>query len=884
MIITEGRVQAMQWQRMTVSETLRTLGVSAEKGLSEAEAAKRLQKNGANRLRETGKKSLFRRFLGQFRDFMVIILLIAAAISFATAFLEENGDLADPIIILGIVILNAVIGTVQESKAEKAIESLQKLTSPVSRIRRSGTVCPIPSENVVCGDILWLEEGDCIPADARLIQSTGLKTEESALTGESVPVEKDARLIFSENEPVGEQRNMVFAGTNVAAGHGWAVITETGMHTQMGRIAALLNDGEAPQTPLQERLAHTGKMLGLVAMSICALIFVLGLLQQSDPLDMFMLAVSLAVAAIPEGLPAVVTIVLALGVRRMAAKRAVIRRLPAVETLGCATVICSDKTGTLTQNKMTVTHVADAFDEVDAASEMGRAILRGASLCNNARWTPKNGAEGDPTEKALLIAAETAGEHRSAMERNYPRMGELPFDSERKRMTTLHRSAGRYLVITKGAPEIVLALCDTCRSGGQVQTLTTEARKRIQNQIRALSAQALRVIAVATKESVSLPDEAQWEQKLCFEGMLGMIDPPRPSVREAVNRCRKAGIRPVMITGDHADTAAAIGTQLGILRPGEQVCTGARLDALSDSELIGEASKYTVYARVSPEHKVRIVRALQSRGEVVAMTGDGVNDAPALKGADIGCAMGQSGTDVAKSAADMILTDDHFATIVSAVAEGRGIYANIRKAVHFLLSCNMGEIMTVLGAFLLKLPAPLLAIQLLWVNLVTDSLPALALGVEPAERNIMHHKPIHRRQSLFAGGLWGKIIAEGLLIGTLSLLAYIIGRSFFDVTPSEPIIGRTMAFGVLSLSQLLHAFGMRSERPLFEIGIASNRKMIGAFLIGLLMQASVMCVPLLTSVFRTVLLTPVQWMLVLLLSAIPLFAVELEKKRSRHPE
>ena len=863
----------MQWQQYTVPETLKKLGVSAEKGLSETEAAHRRRRDGPNRLRAARRETLLHRFLMQFSDFMVLILLAAAGVSLATSFLEKNGDFLDPIMILSIVVLNAIIGTVQESRAEKALESLQKLSAPVAHVRRGGKLTRIPAENVVAGDVMLLEEGDCIPADGRLISTTGFKTEESALTGESLPVEKDARLIFSAQEPAAECRNLVFAGTNAAAGSAWAVVTETGMNTQMGHIASLLDAGDAPQTPLQQKLAKTGKILGLAAVAICAAIFVMGLFQHRDPLTMFMISVSLAVAAIPEGLPAVVTIVLALGVRRMAARRAIIRRLPAVETLGCATVICSDKTGTLTQNKMEVTALTDAFGALEAQTEAGRQLLGYGARCCSVRFADGASAGGDPTERAIVAAAEAAGVHVSGG----ARIDELPFDSTRKRMTVVCRVEGRVLAITKGAPEIVVGLCDTCMSGGQTQRITPETRDRICRLARTLSERALRVIAVAVRELPPNASQADYEQALCWVGMIGMMDPPRPEVPDAVQTCRRAGIRPVMITGDHAATAAAIARQIGILTADDAVLTGAQLDAMPDEELRSRAAHCTVYARVSPEHKVRIVRALQQRGEVVAMTGDGVNDAPALKAADIGCAMGQSGTEVAKSAADMVLTDDCFGTIVAAVEEGRGIYANIRKAVHFLLSCNIGEILTVFAASLMHLPVPLLAIQLLWVNLVTDSLPALALGVEPADRDVMRQKPVRRGRSLFSGGLGIRIVLEGALIGSLALLAFTLGRAYFDVSPQAPQVARTMTFAVLSLSQLVHAFNMRSDRSVFEIGVFKNRKMVGAFLVGVVMQVSVITIPPLAAVFRTVPLTAVQWAIVTLLSFVPLAAVELEK-------
>lgn len=872
----------MQWHSLSVQDVLRRQGVRAEQGLSPEEAQRRLSQNGDNRLIPPGRKGVLQKFLEQFSDFMVITLLIAAGISFATSLMEENGDFVDPIIILIIVVLNAVIGVIQESKAERAIESLQKLSAPESHVRRDGKTLRIPSEKIVPGDILLLESGDLVPADARLISSTGLKTEESALTGESFPVEKDAQRVFPEKESIAERKNMVFASGTVVAGRGTAVVVETGMQTQVGKIALLLIHEETPQTPLQQRLAKTGKLLGVAAVIICALIFVMGILQQVAPLDMFMISVSLAVAAIPEGLPAVVTIVLALGVRRMAQNRAIIRRLPAVETLGSATVICSDKTGTLTQNRMTVQELFAVDAPVSEQSASGRQMLTMVLLCNNAELSKTASgwqADGDPTETALAIAAARQGIQPDTVLRQYPRVAEFPFDAVRKRMTTVHRiSSGGYRIIVKGAPEILISCCDRYHSEKGIALLDTKAKERALQRNAEFSGRALRVIGVAYKNADTVPvREAEAESGLIFAGCCGLIDPPRPEVRTAVKTCRNAGIRPVMITGDNAVTAAAIAAQLGILHREDTVISGNELDGMPQSELEQKVRRCSVFARVSPEHKVRIVRALQQTGNVVAMTGDGVNDAPALKAADIGCAMGKSGTDVAKNAADMILTDDNFATIVSAVGEGRGIYSNIKKAVHFLLSCNIGEIMTVFTAFLIRLPSPLLAIQLLWVNLVTDSLPALALGVEPKDRDVMKRAPVPAGQSLFAEGLWKRILLEGGLIGSLSLLAFVLGRSFYDINNPTPAVGRTMTFAVLSISQLVHAFSMRSEESLFSIGVLSNRKMVAAFFICVLMQITVITIPPLAAIFKTVPLSAFQWLLVALLSSVPLAAVELEK-------
>ncbi|MDD6174954.1 MAG: calcium-translocating P-type ATPase, PMCA-type [Firmicutes bacterium] len=872
----------MQWHSLSAPEVLRRQGVRAEKGLSPEEAQRRLSQYGDNRLTPPGHKGIIRKFLEQFSDFMVIILLIAAGISFAVSRMEENGDFVDPIIILLIVILNAVIGVVQESKAEHAIEALQKLSAPESRVRRGGKILRIPSEKIVPGDILLLESGDLIPADARLISAVGLKIEESALTGESFPVEKEAQRVFPEKEPVAEQKNMVFASGAVSAGRGTAVVVETGMQTQMGKIASLLIHEETPPTPLQQRLAKTGKLLGIAAVVICMLIFVMGLLQKAAPLDMFMISVSLAVAAIPEGLPAVVTIVLALGVRRMAQNRAIIRRLPAVETLGSATVICSDKTGTLTQNRMAVQELSAVDTSVSFQSTPGQQLLSMAMLCNNAElnqtaegWQ----ADGDPTEAALAIAAAQQGIQPEDLRKRYPRVAEFPFDAVRKRMTTVHRlSPGEFRIIVKGAPELLLSCCDSYCTENGTAVLNDRAKELALQRNLELSGRALRVIGVAYKNTAAMPStEGTAEAHLVFVGFCGLIDPPRPEARAAVSTCRSAGIRPVMITGDHAVTAAAIAARLGILQRNNTVISGSELDNMTQRELENKVRSCSVFARVSPEHKVRIVRALQQNGNVVAMTGDGVNDAPALKAADIGCAMGKTGTDVAKNASDMILTDDNFATIVSAVSEGRGIYSNIRKAVHFLLSCNIGEIMTVFAAFLMRLPSPLLAIQLLWVNLVTDSLPALALGVEPKDRDVMNRRPLPAGQSLFAGGLWKRILLEGGLIGSLSLLAFVLGRTFYDTAGAAPAVGRTMTFAVLSISQLVHAFSMRSEESLFTIGVFSNRKMVAAFFVCMLMQVTVITIPPLAAIFKTVPLSAFQWLLVSLLSSVPLAAVELEK-------
>ena len=872
----------MDWHCSTSSEVIKKLSSDKINGLTTQQAEKRLSEYGTNKLTATKSKSVFRKFAEQLSDFMVMILLAAAALSFITAHISGNGDYVDSIIILIIVTVNAITGVIQENKAEKSISELQKLSSPKSHVIRNGKNMTIPSESVVPGDILLLGTGDYIPADARLLETNGMKVDESALTGESVPAEKDASALLTENCAVGDMKNMVFASSLITYGNGKAVAVATGMSAQVGKIASMINEQITPQTPLQKRLSQTGKILGIGAIGICMLIFVLGLIQHTEPLDMFMIAVSLAVAAIPEGLAAIVTIVMAIGVGRLARKRAIILKLPAVEALGSANVICSDKTGTLTQNKMTVTAAVTYGGDVSLESTSCKELLSLCSLCNNA--VVSNGTvKGEPTETAFINALEKAGVSKSSLDSEYPRVYEIPFSSQRKRMTTVHRlKNGGYRVITKGAPDVILPLCTLVKSGSSHSVITADVRRRIEAQNTRLASQALRVLAVAMYDTSFMPkDERQIESRLVFCGMLGMIDPPRPQAKQAVAVCKSAGIKPVMITGDHIVTAKAIAEDLGIMSDRDKAITGQELDNMNASELNKKIYEYSVFARVSPEHKVKIVKAFQSHGDIVAMTGDGVNDAPALKAADIGCAMGKSGTDVARSAADMILTDDNFSTVVEAIRQGRGVYDNIKKTVHFLLSCNIGEIITVLAAFLMGLPSPLLAIQLLWVNLVTDSLPALSLGMEPVDKSIMKRKPVSTKKSLFSDGMGKSILIEGCFIGAISVLAYTIGRVFYDVG-SEPIIGRTMTFAVLSISQLIHAFNIRSEESLFKISLLSNMKMIYSFCICMLLQISVISIPFLSAIFKTASLNFSQWCIVMLLSISPLLISEAEKLFNKH--
>ena len=870
----------MDWWNMQISQAERQLQTDRENGLRASEVSVRQALHGKNRLEQKERKSILRKFLAQMGDFMILLLLGAAVVSFVVSYWNGEKDFMDSAIIIAIVLLNAFLGIIQESKAEKALDALRELSVPKARVLREGIEQKISAEDIVVGDILLLSAGDYVPADGRIFESRGLKAEESAITGESLAVEKETDALPADLQ-LGDRKNMVLSGSFVMAGKGKAMVTAIGMDTEMGHIAALLSDQEDGETPLQKKLGETGKMLGIGALLICGVIFALGLFRKEAPFQMFMTSVSLAVAAIPEGLPAIVTIVLAIGMQRMAKKNTVIRRLPAVETLGGAEVICSDKTGTLTQNRMKVTKVVSLGKDLGRDEEKRRFILTLFALCNDAK---REGTRivAEPTEKALAEAAEEGGVSLKGLWKEMPRIGEIPFSSERKLMTTVHRCGDRWISVTKGAPDILLEKCSRCLDEKGKVSLDHRRKSEVRMKNGEMAAGALRVVAVAFREWTEEPfffTPEVLEQDLTFAGMAGMIDPPRPEAKEAVETCKRAGIRPVMITGDHALTAQAIADQLGIYRKGDRIITGQELEKMEETELSQAVENCTVFARVSPEHKVRIVKAFQKNGKIVAMTGDGVNDAPALKAADIGCAMGRQGTEVAKGAADMVLLDDNFATIVEAVREGRGIYDNIQKAVHFLLSSNIGEIITIFVAMLLGWATPLLPIQLLWVNLVTDSLPAIALGLDPAEQDIMERNP-RKDASLFAGGMGSRIAVEGMMIGMLALLAFGIGHIYFD-GGKEYITGRTMAFAVLSLSQLVHAFNMRTEHSLTQIFLGSNLYLVGAFFVGCVLQAGVIMIEPLSAVFGVCSLTWKEWMIVGGLSLVPLPVVELEKWKDR---
>ncbi len=856
----------------SAQDVVKAFSSDAESGLDSKDIARLQSEYGPNVLAEKKKRTLIGRFFDQFKDVMIIILLIAAAVSFGVICVEKTwNELFEPALILIIVILNALMGVFQESKAEKALEALKNMSAPHARVIRDGEEHIIDAKQIVPGDIIKVEAGDFVPADARLIHSVSLKSEESALTGESVPAEKNADDIIDGKSALGDRSNMIFSGCSITYGTGLAVVTATGMNTEMGKIANLLAGEKESQTPLQQKLAQLGKYLGIIALAACAIVFVIGLISGIPILEIFMTSVSLAVSAIPEGLPAIVTIILSIGVQRMAKRNALIRRLPAVETLGSASVICSDKTGTLTQNRMTVVKAftdgeSDAETVGDSCSEKIKQLLIYGTLCSDGTVVFENGVAkhiGDPTETAIVLAAHKNGIKKEEIIKKYERLAEIPFDSDRKLMTSVNRIDGKNIVIVKGAFDNLSLRC----TAGNVE----KAREVTEE----MSREALRVLAIAIKEMETVPQNPtseELENGLTLIGLIGMIDPPRAEAKDAVATSKKAGIKTVMITGDHVITAAAIAKQLGIYSDGDRAITGKELDAMSDEELEEHIEKISVYARVSPENKIRIVKAWQKKGHVVSMTGDGVNDAPALKAADIGCAMEITGTDVAKGAADMTLTDDNFATIVDAVKEGRGIYANIRKVVGFLLGSNTGEILTVFTSMLLFRETPLLSMQLLWVNLVTDSLPAIAVGMESVEPDVMEKKPRPKDEGIFANGLGFSVIIQGILFAAITLLGFYIGKTVMRTLEA----GQTMAFMILSLSQVVHAFNMRSEHSLFRIGFFSNKTLNIAAVISTLLMAVVLFTPV-RYAFKLVLLTPQLYLTALGLIFVPLVALEIKK-------
>lgn len=860
------------WHSCSVEEIAKNLKTNINIGLSDDEAQKRFERYGPNNLKEKKKESIFVKFIKQFNDFMIITLIIAAIISAVVSKLNGEADYIDSIIIVAIVIFNAIMGLVQEQKAEKSLEALKKMTAPNAKVRRNGRVQEIDATLVVPGDIVVLEAGNYVPADCRLINSYNLKIEESALTGETIPSLKDSSKILKENTAMGDLCNMVFATTIVVNGHGEAIVVETGMNTRVGKIAGMIIEDESPETPIQKKLAEVGKILAIACIIICVLIFVIGIFKKIPIIEMFMTSVGLAVAAIPEGLPAIVTIMLSIGVTKMAKKNSIIRKLPAVETLGSSSVICSDKTGTLTQNKMTVTEIRNCFGR--ANSNERKFILELGTMCTDTteeRINGKLGFVGEATEVAISNAAMEEGVSKSFLYDEMKRINDIPFDSKRKMMTTIHKYGNGYRIITKGAPDVLLKRCSNCYSGGQVVPIFSK-KDDINEQNNQMAEKALRVIAVAYKDVEKLPEMQEMEKDLIFCGLIGMIDPPREGVKEAVRTCRRAGIKTVMITGDHLQTAKAIAKELGILKRGDLAIDGETLERMSQHELEQNIMDYSVFARVSPEHKVRIVKAFQSTGAVVAMTGDGVNDAPALKNADIGIAMGKGGTDVAKNAADMILLDDNFVTIVEAVKQGRNIYDNIKKAIHFLISTNIGEIVTIFFGLVLGIKSPLLAIQLLWINLVTDSLPAIALGLEKEEENIMSRLPRNPKKNLFADGLWWKIIIEGSMLGMFTLLAFSIGNRLYSVE-----VGRTMAFLTLGILELVHSFNIKSEESIFKIGVLENKYLVGALVLGVILQVIVVVVSPLAQVFSLVPLTGIQWLYTILIAVAPIPIVEIQK-------
>jgi Ca2+-transporting ATPase len=907
-----------KWYQMTAEEIMQAQNMQSYKGLTSLEAEQRLEQYGNNELSDGPKISPITLFLGQFKDFMVLVLVGATLIS------GLLGEYLDAITIVAIIIMNGILGFVQEYRAERSLRALKELSAPSANVLRDERTLQIPARELVPGDIVLLESGDRIPADLRFIEANSLYAEESALTGESVPVNKHTEPLAGEDVPLGDQRNLGFLGTMITRGTAKGIIVRTGMDTEMGKIADLIQNTEATETPLQHRLEQLGKILIIVALALTLLVVVAGIFHGQEPYGMFLAGVSLAVAAIPEGLPAIVTIALAMGVQRMIQRKAIVRKLPSVETLGCASVICSDKTGTLTQNKMTVTHLWLGGDVLEVTGDgydphgeiiwkghhadirnnlMLRRLLQVSVLCNNAELTeekdevkhkkqtvdePKSiwAMKGDPTEGALVVLGAKAGITKQSLEGLYQRIGEFPFDSERKRMSVLVEHQGGRMACTKGAPDVLLLQCSYVLWDNRVIPFTPTLRQKVLAANEGMTKNALRVLGVAYRElkpTERCTEEAEVENGLVFIGLTGMIDPPRKEVREAIAKCRKAGIKTVMITGDHQGTAEAIAKQLGIMPAANGLAlNGQQLTLLSDDELDERVEDTCVYARVSPEHKLRIVKSLQRKGHVVAMTGDGVNDAPAIKAADIGIAMGISGTDVTKEAAALVLSDDNFASIVAAIEEGRGIYENIRKFIRYLLASNVGEIMTMFLAMMAGLPLPLVPIQILWVNLVTDGLPAMALGVDQAEKDLMQQKPRGARENIFARRLGWKIISRGILIGVCTLAAFLIALQQDVHNEAATLLkAQTVAFATLVMAQLIHVFDCRSSRSIFHRNPLQNRYLVLAVLSSLLLMLAVLYIEALQPIFKTVPLNVKDWVMVIIFAGIPTFLMGFGSLMSR---
>lgn len=863
------------WYKKSKNEILKELDVDKKNGLSSNEALRRLEKYGKNKLETKKKKTLFKQFLSQLKDVMIYILIIAAIIS---AFL---GEISDALIILLVIIINAVIGVIQESKAEKALDALKELSTPKALVKRDGSLKEILSEDIVPGDIVIIDAGRYIPGDLRLIDTANLKIEESAFTGESVPSEKDASFLPDKEIPIGDQNNMAFMSTLATYGRGVGVVVGTGMNTEIGKIAKMIEQEENDETPLQKKLSELGKILGFLAVGICILIFIISFFQGRDLLEMFLTSISLAVAAIPEGLPAIVAIVLALGVQRMVKKNAIIRKLPAVETLGSVSIICSDKTGTLTQNKMTVTTVYtnDSYikeSEFNLNENESKLLVDCMVLCNDATYSEKS-QTGDPTEIALLESPFKLNILKEKLEKEFKRIDEIPFDSDRKLMTTVNLvDEKKARVFTKGALDSILSICNKISVNGKLLDFTKEYKAKVLENSNIMSDKALRVLAFAykdiSKENIVLDS---LEKDLVFIGMVGMIDPPRLEVKDSIKLCKSAGITPVMITGDHKNTAFAIANELGIAEDISQAITGHEIDKFKEEEFNEKIINYRVFARVSPEHKVKIVKAFKSHGNIVSMTGDGVNDAPSLKAADIGVAMGITGTDVSKGASDMILTDDNFSTIVSAVEEGRKIYLNIKKSIVFLLSCNLGEILTLFTAILLNWNSPLQPIHILWVNLITDSFPALALGVDKTKEDVMNNPPRNPKESIFVKSDKIQLIINGVLIGGITLFAFKLGERLY---PDSLIHAQTMAFVVLSVSQLFLSLSLRSNtKSAFSLGLFSNKYLVYSILLGIFLQVIIISISFIANIFKVTPLLLYDWIVVILVSLIPFVINEILK-------